>query len=347
MRRWFKKGGDGRDPSRSGVPPTPVAPPGGEGELDKTAMVNRTEVVKAVHRALAHLDLLEGPDSLGTRRFRVSEGQNTVGRSPDCDISLPDPAISRVHAVLIADEHGIVLEHHSQTNETYVNGAIVRDRQVLAHGDQVQLADRVVLQLEAPSLKAEARPTTLRSAMEARVDLDRRIEEDFVREGSFLDVDVVDSYGMKQREDRSDRVVVSFERFRAYIQSKVLGRRGRVLNSNGDEVMAYFESPDAALASARDLIAGLVDFNRAENLLDDDFKIRVGIHSGRSAVDFESGIAYSPVLDGAGHLQKEAAIDGLLLSNETYEGLSDRSGLRNVGASGKRGIEAWALDACE
>ena len=133
VRRWFKKGGAGRRRD----PPVPLS----EGD--------------DVNRALAHLDLLEGSEGLGTRRFRVSEGQNTIGRSPDCDISLPDPAISRVHAVLIADEHSIVIEHHSQTNETFVNGAVVRDRQALGHGDRVQLGDRVLLQLDAPALKAE------------------------------------------------------------------------------------------------------------------------------------------------------------------------------------------------
>ncbi len=277
MRRWFRKRGDGRgeQAERPGAASVPVDPPvavsGGAGELEKTTTVSRTEVVRAMHRAVAHLAVLEGPDDLGTRRFRVSEGQNTIGRSPDCDISLADPAISRVHAVLIADEHSIVLEHHSQTNETFVNGVTVRDRQALCHGDQLQFADRVVLQLEAPAMKTEPRPSTLRGAMEARVDLERRIEQDFVRDGSFLDVDVVDSYGMKEREPREDHVVVSFERFRSFVERKIQGRQGRVLNSNGDEVMAYFDTADTALASARDLLAGLRDFNSDENLLGDGF----------------------------------------------------------------------------
>jgi len=308
-------------------------------------MVNRTQVVKAARPPLAHVELVEGPAAATTRRFRVDEGQTTIGRSPDCDISLPDPAISRVHAVLIADAQGISIEHQSQTNETFVNGTEVTDRRQLAHGDQVQLADRVTLQIDAPTLKAPvSREATLRQAMEARVDLDRRIEEDFVRVGSFLDVDVVDSYGMKKREIREDRVFVSFERFRAYITRKVEGRHGRVLNSNGDEVMAFFESADSALESARDLIQGLAEFNDRENLMSDGFKVRIGIHTGRSAVDLESGVAYSPVLDGAGHLQKGAQVDSLLLSAETYEALSDPAGLHSVGESGKRGIEAWAPD---
>jgi len=356
LRRWLRKRRDGgaepttepRTPVPTGSPPPPV--PGteaGEGgaPLERTMMVNRTQVVKA-RPPVAHLEMVDGPEAAGTRRFRVAGGQTTIGRSPDCDISLPDPAISRVHAVLIADAQSIAIEHHSQTNETFVNGSQVRERRELAHGDQIQLADRVILRLEAPTLTAPApREATLRQAMEARVDLDRRIEEDFVRVGSFLDVDVVDSYGLKKREPREDRVVVSFERFRAYIAQKVESGHGRVLNSNGDEVMAFFESADSALASARDLIRGLGEFNDRQNLLADGFKIRVGIHTGRSAVDLESGIAYSPVLDGAGHLQKGAQVDSLLLSHETYQALSDASGLRSVGESGKRGIQAWAPES--
>ncbi len=354
LRRWLKKRGergaeprqDPPAPAPAGPPPPPVPGTEGSASLDQTMRVDRTQVVKTARPSIAYLDVIEGSEAVRKQRFRVASGQTTIGRSPDCDISLPDPAISRVHAVLVADQGSIAIEHHSQTNETFVNGSEVRGRRELSHGDQIQLADRVILQLEAPTLKAPvSRDVTLRQAMEARVDLDRRIEEEFVSVGSFLDVDVVDSYGMKQHSTREDYVVVSFERFRSYITQKVEGRQGRVLNSNGDEVMAFFESADSALASARDLIRDLPQFNDRQNLLGDGFQIRVGIHTGRSAVDLASGIAYSPVLDGAGHLQKAAQVDSLLLSNETYEALSDASGLRSVGESGKRGIDAWAPES--
>ena len=36
---------------------------------------------------------------------------------------------------------------------------------------------------------------------------------------------------------------------------------------------------------------------------------------------FERGVAYSEVLDGAGHLQKRADVDGVLLSQATLDAL--------------------------
>jgi class 3 adenylate cyclase len=154
---------------------------------------------------------------------------------------------------------------------------------------------------------------------------------------------VVDSYHLKLAEERSERVVVSFERFRALIEGIVDESGGQVLNSNGDEVMAFFPSADAALAAARAILARLPGWNEEFNLLPRTFEVRVGIHSGRSAVDLERGVAYSPVLDGAGHLQKAAPVSGLLLSKETWLALSSREGLAPVGALGKDRIEAYGL----
>jgi class 3 adenylate cyclase len=180
--------------------------------------------------------------------------------------------------------------------------------------------------------------------MEARVDLDERIEREFLRDGSFLDVDVVDSFGMKSAEPRSERVVVSFERFRAFVTRTVTQHRGDVLNCNGDEVMSFFEAADDSVAAGKAIVAGLARFNESENLLGRSFRIRAGIHTGRSAVDLASGIAYSPVVDASGHLQKAAPVDGLLISEETARELSSREGLVKVEVSGKNFAEAYRVE---
>ena len=166
-----------------------------------------------------HLILVDGPESLRGRHFPLSAGETSIGRTQDCDVSILERSVSRVHAILVAAEGELTLIHRSQTNGSFVNGEPVEDRRRVFDGDQIQLADRVLLRLEAPAHRVPpgaARARTLREAMEARVDLDARIEREFLRDGSFLDVDVVDSFGMKSAEPRSERVVVSFERFRAF-----------------------------------------------------------------------------------------------------------------------------------
>jgi class 3 adenylate cyclase len=298
-------------------------------------------------RSPGHLTLLEGPSSLRGRRYPLSSGETSIGRTKDCQVSILERSVSRCHAILVAEGDALVLVHRSRTNGTFVNGEPVEDRQRVFDGDQIQLADRVVLRLDAPAHRPAmgvGRVRTLRDAMEARVDLDARIEREFLRDGSFLDVDVVDSLGMKSDEFRSERVVVSFERFRAFVARTVAEHGGDVLNCNGDEVMSFFGSADDSVAAGKAIVTGLARFNERENLLDRPFRIRGGIHTGRSAVDLASGVAYSPVLDAAGHLQKAAPVDGLLISEETAAVLSSRAGLVKAGVVAKNLMEAYRVE---
>lgn len=302
-----------------------------------------------VRPAFGHLTVVEGPPRLLSRRFALRDDEVSIGRTASCYVSVPDTRISRVHAQVLREVDGLWLVHRSQTNPTLLNGAPVAGRAPLYDGDQIQLADRVRLRLAAPlysrdaSVARDAGPRGLAEAMEARVELEEQIARQFVRDGSFLDVDVVGSYQLKLAEERPERVVVSFERFRALIEGIVGESGGQVLNSNGDEVMAFFPGADAALAAARAILARLPEWNDRHNLLPRGFDVRIGIHSGRSAVDLERGVAYSPVLDGAGHLQKAAPVGGLLLSKETWLALSSREGLVPARELAGGGIEAYAL----
>jgi class 3 adenylate cyclase len=96
--------------------------------------------------------------------------------------------------------------------------------------------------------------------------------------------------------------------------------------------MSFFRDADDSVAAARAIVTGLARFNESDNMLGRPFRVRAGIHTGRSAVDLASGVAYSPVLDAAGHLQKAAPIDGVLISEETAQELSSREGLVEAGA---------------
>jgi pSer/pThr/pTyr-binding forkhead associated (FHA) protein len=352
--RWFEKPGnsDGTDEVPGGTGGDRRDRPHSEsGESADDIRNAGTEVIpEAALRALegqppipGYLILIEGPQSLQGHRFPLAPGETSIGRTKECHVSILERSVSRSHADLVVEEGALILVHRSRTNATFVNGEPVEDRRQVFDGDQIQLADRVLLRLEAPAHRApagEARARTLREAMEARVDLEERIEREFLRDGSFLDVDVVDSFGMKSAEPRSERVVVSFERFRAFVMRTVTEHRGDVLNCNGDEVMTFFKSADDSVAAGKAIVTGLARFNESENLL---VRVRAGIHTGRSAVDLASGVAYSPVLDAAGHLQKAAPVDGLLISEETASELSSREGLVKTEATGKSPIQAYRV----
>jgi pSer/pThr/pTyr-binding forkhead associated (FHA) protein len=287
-----------------------------------------------------------GPGRLAGSRFPLLAGSITLGRAQDCDLVLLDPGVSRRHAEIVREGDEVVLIHRSETNPTLRNGTRVGGRTAIEHGDEIALADAVVVRFELAVGTAAATQAggALRKVMEARVHLEQRIEREFVRNGTFLDVDIADSYGLKSSETRAERVFVSFERFRTYLDKGIVSNSGRVLNSNGDEIMAFFDYAEHALACARSLLLGMREWNTRENLLEREFRVRIGIHTGRSAVDLASGVAYSPVLDVAGHLQKNAPIGGVLISATTHAELgSAAAGLEPGTPLARENMATWVL----
>jgi Protein of unknown function (DUF3662)/FHA domain len=71
-------------------------------------------------------------------RVNITNGVVTIGRLPDCTITLNDPNISRRHAEVHPGEPIVVVDLGS-TNGTKVNGLRISGRQVLADGDIISL----------------------------------------------------------------------------------------------------------------------------------------------------------------------------------------------------------------
>lgn len=97
------------------------------------------------------------PDQAG-QVFEVGDDTTTLGRGLSCDIQLADQSISRLHAELVWEGDTLFLEHRSQVNRTLVNGTQITDRVALAGGEEIQLADRVVLRLKLEREEAEEAP---------------------------------------------------------------------------------------------------------------------------------------------------------------------------------------------
>jgi DNA-binding winged helix-turn-helix (wHTH) protein len=60
------------------------------------------------------------------QRHLLFEGENLVGRSPDCRVVLNEATVSRRHAVILISGDTIVVEDRQSTNGTYVNGQKIR-----------------------------------------------------------------------------------------------------------------------------------------------------------------------------------------------------------------------------
>lgn len=111
--------------------PGEVAPPSEEGRTTAAA------------GPLAWLEVVRGwKGGERGKRFPVFAREITLGRSPECDISIPDRLVSRLHASVRWSEGMPVLHHHG-TNPTLVNRKPVHGSILLRHGDRISLARRV------------------------------------------------------------------------------------------------------------------------------------------------------------------------------------------------------------
>ena len=322
--------------SRAPVPGT------GGGETDAAA------AVRADAGPWGRLTVLRGLAGAEGTSFPLIPDKVSIGRSPDCDVVIPESGVSRVHAELRWAAEQVLLVHGSSVNRTYVDGRPVDGQRALAGGEEIQLAERVVLRFDLET-EAEATQTQqisisspgLITAIRQQVELQDRIEEKFRFRGSFVDVDVVDSYGMKARATRPDAIIYSFDRFRDFARRVIEEFEGHFLNSNGDEIMSFFESADNAVRYGSALIQRLPEFNQTQNRLETPFRVRIGVHTGEALVDRRRGVAFSTALDIAGHLQKQASIDGILVSEQTLEALGQAVGFEQAGHLEREGIRTY------
>jgi class 3 adenylate cyclase len=288
------------------------------------------------------LVILRGVPGQEGRRVPLRPQRTTIGRRRGKDLEIPNVAelrqVSRDHAEIAWSGDELVLVHTGQ-NTTFVDGVPVEKQVVLRGGERIQLANRVLLALElekggAASPRADAEDDLQHAASQLAK---------FRHFGSFLDVDIVDSTGMKVHDHAAERIIVSFQRFRDFVGELVREFRGEVLNCNGDELMCFFEAPLDAVRAASSLLDRLEEFNARQNLLARPFRVRQGIHTGDCLLDRRRGLAFSNVLDLAGHLQKHAEINGVLVSAETLSRIPEGLPFEDAGILERDGIRVHRL----
>ena len=70
--------------------------------------------------------------------FRVSDGENRLGRRADCEIELNSQKISREHAILIHRDGKFVIKPLSDKNPTFLNEMQTTGNEV-GDGDTIRL----------------------------------------------------------------------------------------------------------------------------------------------------------------------------------------------------------------
>jgi DNA-binding winged helix-turn-helix (wHTH) protein len=80
---------------------------------------------------------IRGAFLAGKREYFVPAGETLVGRGEECGLRLPSTGVSRIHAWIRADEHGVWLSDEGSKNGTWVNGKRREGPTLLSDGDEV------------------------------------------------------------------------------------------------------------------------------------------------------------------------------------------------------------------
>jgi hypothetical protein len=98
----------------------------------------------------ARLVVEKGP--YPNQEYLLTEAPMSLGRSPDNEITIQDPEVSRRHA-LISFRGGLYqIEDTGSTNGSFVNGHRIQGAVILQHGDRIQLGESIslIFQDDAP-----------------------------------------------------------------------------------------------------------------------------------------------------------------------------------------------------
>ena len=89
-------------------------------------------------------------DSQVMAEYNMNKERYTIGRLPDNDIRIDNPAVSGHHALVINILNDSFLEDLNSTNGTYVNGKIIK-KHALQHGDVITVGHHTLRFVDSES----------------------------------------------------------------------------------------------------------------------------------------------------------------------------------------------------
>ena len=92
-----------------------------------------------------HEDRVFGILLIGDERHKIKKGAQKIGRDPKCEIFINSLTVSRVHAVIDAEEDGITVQDEGSSNGTKKDQMSLKPggRYILTNGEQLTLGNVV------------------------------------------------------------------------------------------------------------------------------------------------------------------------------------------------------------
>src|SRR5438132_2228704 len=89
---------------------------------------------------MASLTILKGGNP--NQRIKLENGDEFImGRSPDCQVHIPNNAVSRQHAKIIRKPNGFYIEDLKSRNGTLVNNQAIDQSTLLKDNDKIKVCD--------------------------------------------------------------------------------------------------------------------------------------------------------------------------------------------------------------
>ncbi len=93
------------------------------------------------------------------QEFDLPQGETVLGRSPECQVTIDDPLVSREHAKIIVDGDTAICRDLGSRNGSKINGAALRGEIPLNDGDRIRIGNQEIVFSKVVVPRRPGRPT--------------------------------------------------------------------------------------------------------------------------------------------------------------------------------------------
>lgn len=207
---------------------------------------------------------------------------NMIGRSSECQVQIPDPRVSRRHAMVRKQDGGFYLFDLGSFNGSYLNGSRVTTARQLTHGSAISFAGHEYTYEQAGNTQATQNLDTLGGSTIAMIRSTPVI---------ILVSDIMGFTSLSEAISPDDLAQIMGGWY-ADCEEIISSAGATVDKFIGDCVLAYWTTVDetslkAALSAAERLLASSDRIQKAHpdvfSKIDREFKIGVALHTGKVA----------------------------------------------------------------